>query len=1123
MNDKAYSFHYISLDSTVAYSNKALASSAHYEAGRNEAVNNLAFVDIVKMHYLEAERKLKGILESTDNQIEQLVANTQMMRLCQRQSRNKEFYDYYWNATRNLERINEERGSLSARLLRRVNYAETEMKIVLSTYLYYVGQVDSSVDALGEIKVDEGIQQDTAQLLNYFYNVGTGEYFTQGTAIERSRKEFDYLSKCCFMAHDGGYVFWEANALQAMSEHLQNAELRDSIMKDNYTAMKVLGVENLDAALVADSLARRSLEAFVAYGDVYQIAGALRTLSDCFFMEGDYRAAVDCLHEAIDRDSLINQSPSLKSSIYEKLSINYSALNEKKNSDYYRNLYLDMQENTRQDRELEARAEQLDKVSWQLNMMITGVFAAIVLLIVMLLVFAGKRRKREKTYTTELFLTPLKEWQRDETRTTDAVKEHYGEILEEQDEAEFTLERNMQKNIEQRAKMSLVNSITPLIDRMLAEIHNLQNRNESEKTRKARYEYILELTDKINEYNDVLTGWIQLRRGELSLRLESFRLQELFDIVKGGRSSFGMKNVLLEVDDTDAVVKADKTLTLFMINTMADNARKAVDEGGRVRVHADEADGYVEVSIADNGEGMDEEQLKNVFSHQPSTSRLQHGFGLMNCKGIIEKYKKVSQMFSVCDIFAESKKGQGTVFKFRLPHGKLRNFIALATLAASFLLPAKGFAGNGNLVKMYADSAYFSNLQGKYENTLRFSEIACRHLNERYSQVVPGGKDTLKLSGALDDKASELKWFEDSLPMPYDVILDMRNEVAVAALALHDWDTYNYNNGIFIKLFRVWSADYSLAKYVRQTQLARDAKNVAVILLTVILLCIIPAYYMSYYRYVIYYRSLVDRVNRINAILLDKTEAREKLREINSLWEKSKKARYKKTKEMVALDGVVQAICKALENNIRMRQKENCDLELAEDELKRLRYEAQRLYVCNNVLDNCFSALKHETMYYPSRIRQVIEKPQIDIVALGEITGYYKDLYTMLSMQAQSQLTANLKVDGRLLSYLKALLMKLSADERPEIRVHTADEVYDSYVLLYRKLKLDEVQASRLFTPLTCNLLALQIRQIVREIGETTGKRGCGVQARQGTGGGTEVVMTLWKRIKPDFDITDRL
>ena len=62
-----------------------------------------------------------------------------MMRLCQRESRNKEFYDHHERALKALRRIDEERDMIPERTLNRLNYAESEFHIVTSTYFYYVG------------------------------------------------------------------------------------------------------------------------------------------------------------------------------------------------------------------------------------------------------------------------------------------------------------------------------------------------------------------------------------------------------------------------------------------------------------------------------------------------------------------------------------------------------------------------------------------------------------------------------------------------------------------------------------------------------------------------------------------------------------------------------------------------------------------------------------------------------------------------------------------------------------------------------------------------------------------------------------------------------------------------
>ena len=69
----------------------------------------------------------------------------------------------------------------------------------------------------------------------------------------------------------------------------------------------------------------------------------------------------------------------------------------------------------------------------------------------------------------------------------------------------------------------------------------------------------------------------------------------------------------------------------------------------------------------------------------------------------------------------------------------------------------------------------------------------------------------------------------------------------------------------------------------------------------------------------------------------------------------------------------------------------------------RLALHQWQLYTYNNnaVLDNCLSTLKHETMYYPSRIRQIVD--QGDLQSLPEVTAYYRELYGLLSEQAQNQ------------------------------------------------------------------------------------------------------------------------
>ena len=216
LNHKSYAFHYRNLDSAEYYANKALALSLHDNEGQAEALNNLAFVATARMNYHVANALLNKAMKITDNQIELFVSDVQAMRLCQRQSRNKAFYTYRELALRRLHRIREEWKYLTKSQKRRFTYAETEFDIITSTYYYYVGLKRQSMEALKQIDPYGAIQQDTAQLLSYYYNLGTGNIIDKGSSEEIAQKEFDCLMRCYELARHNHYIFWEANAMQAI-------------------------------------------------------------------------------------------------------------------------------------------------------------------------------------------------------------------------------------------------------------------------------------------------------------------------------------------------------------------------------------------------------------------------------------------------------------------------------------------------------------------------------------------------------------------------------------------------------------------------------------------------------------------------------------------------------------------------------------------------------------------------------------------------------------------------------------------------------------------------------------------------------------------------------------------
>ena len=1118
LNDISYSYHYRNLDSTQVYAKRAFEHSHNYGDGRAEAMNNLAFVEIARMKYAKAFKILTSIPEQTDNQIEQLVCDVQLMRLCQRRSENKNFYHYLQHAQGCLKRLNEDEELLDERQRARLVYARSEYAIVYSAYLYYLGQLRLSTEALMAIDAGGEVVRDTAQLLAYYYNVGSGGILSGKTHERVVQAEFDNLMRCYLLSRQYRYQYWEANSLQAISEHLQNDDDRQRLTADNMQEIDFINVDQMPDSLLSGNLAQRALSLFEAYGDVYQTAGAWRTLSMSYRNIGDYNSAYACLTNALEKDTAINAAPDLVASIREQMSIVCSAMGDKPRSDYNRNIYLDLQERTRQDRQLEARVEQLSVSLRQLDFMIVAVMVLIAIIIGLLSYFGYQRHKQRRMVSTDRLLAPLDEWKQkceakyeekqeeieeieDETNVKKSQKEHYGEI-----------------SVEQRTKILIASSVIPLINRLTREFDVLTAGKCTPESRNEHLAYAGQLVDSIAECNQQLTKWIRLKQGGLQLNIKSFMLKDIFDVIRRNASDYKRHGITLHVEDNDTVVKADPVLTLFMVNTIAENARRYTPQGGEVKVSAEETDDYVEISIADNGSGMAKEQLDGLFTRKiiKDSSNVKaeggHGFGLINCKGIIDKYRKTSSIFSVCSISAESEAGKGSRFFFRLPKGIHRVLTIVAMLVYQCVTIAASTGHLTNVTAMeakaraYADSAYNCNINGQYERTIIFADSCICLLNKLYPERIPNASRRnrlMTLNGDYPAIAAELQWFRDSVKADYGTILDVRNETAVAALALRNWSLYSYNNAVYIQLFRDCSADNTIATYVRTMQQAESNRSVAMIMLIVMFVSIFPAYYLLYYRHRVYYRLCIGKIADINRVLLDDTmPSEEKLNRIDALWPESTETKLSKRmadRRPKELHDVVKAIRNSVSSDLNREKEMQVQLEIVRDQLRRQTMECDRLYVSNSVVDNCLSSLKHETMYYPSRIRQVLDNGELTaegIVSLRELALYYRMLYMALinqTVHTQYRIGSTDEI-LTMMNYMFAIIKRKNGGVAPGCAVSSYG---NSYAIL--TMTLDKCatrpDSHKLFTPYTDDFDYLVCCQIMRDIGDFTGMRGSGIQA----------------------------
>lgn len=1317
LNHLAYDMRYKDLSVAMKAAKRACQLAEGNSDLRAEALNNMGFCAFMRMDFEKASSLYLQALKEGGNEIEHLISDVGMMKICQRTSMNKEFYDYRNSALQRLKRIREDEALISdAHEKQRLNYAVSEFHIVSGIYFYYLEQHDESLRSINSITPDV-LQGDTAQWLYYEYMRGSGGMYEAPTREEITIGEFGCLTSCLLQSRKGGYIYFEANAMQAMAELLNFRSNRKILEEKHSGLLRLVNKEDLPVDSLPLYYARQALDLFKKYGDGYQISGTYRTIATYYNYSGQPEKALENLKAALqyvnwhhekyyhctdtaDRlqayvpdevrstelkwiaDEGIKTVPEWILRLREQLSRTYAAMGCKLESDYNRNVYLDLLDYTRQDKALESRYAALEKESRQINALLLLVVIGIFLLIVLFVMLNRRWRKRNKLYISilkEVFdlcrkiTSSVPENVTEVEEITDAVChtiktdfEHiFGatdvkivlEACSSEDEREeieagfyafelfspdksknigklllalphplrkekqtllqlvlpylaWTLENGMnlvsldderrrlekeqyiheqhvaenkRQNMVKKACLSIVTGIFPYIDRVANEVHKLQSVPYASRAdiKKGKFEYIDELITRINEYNEILAIWIKMRQGVLSLNIESFALKELFGIIAKGRRSFEIKHQELQVDPTEAVVKADKALTLFMINTLTENARKYTPEYGHITLSTKETDEYVEISVSDDGPGLSEEDVNRILGEKvydsgaigmgtaADTEELRRqkgsGFGLMNCKGIIEKYRKTNAVFSVCCFSIDSTLGKGSRFYFRLPKGVKRTLSICLIFAMSILglgscqssvykqPEEKNRVAYDSLLSIandYANWVYDCNVNARYQEALVYADSVLYYMNLHYLKYSKRKYPLLKLYRD-DYEAAEQTWLAQGFDTDYYILLDVRNEAAVAGLAVKDFRTYYYNNRAYTTLYKQISKDRSLEEYCVRMQQSANNKLIALGIFLLLVVVCLAGYYILYLRHRLHYRYNMEQVFEINQSIFsvaqpgDEEESNvaedilKKLsEEMNELFPIADMALALYDEETSSLhyifgeEGENEDLCNRMERcfekklvswtneaswnyfplNVDINEENYCagvlavkaalpcvrendrllvelivsylavvlhnavvcvrrkhyDIELAQDDARRASYEENMLHVQNMVLDNCLSTIKHETIYYPNRIKQIVdrlnrqdnislqeEKQQLQTIS--ELVSYYKDIFTLLSSCASRQLDditfrrAEVNVAvliGQVEKYLRKISRKLSYSLKLEVEQEAGLSVAGDGVLL---------------------------------------------------------------------------
>lgn len=312
---------------------------------------------------------------------------------------------------------------------------------------------------------------------------------------------------------------------------------------------------------------------------------------------------------------------------------------------------------------LEKDAQIQQEVLFRQRLMIAGVVILVILLMVVVLLLSLKNRVKQKANEQ---LTMQK--QQIEEKSRELLKLYEEIKLQKEDLQNLSLEltdinRTKDKlfSITSHDMRSPLNTLKGLI--ALFNNGNISPEEMREMTQKLEVK-----VNTLSEFLDNLLNWSKAQMQGIEMYPEVINLPEIANEVIGLLAIQAQQKQITILNHLSEEIYcfADENLTALVLRNLISNAIKFTYNHGEINIKASllEKTNRVKVQIIDNGIGLDEVQLKNIFSLESYTTRGTQqetgtGLGLILCREFVEKQGG--------SIEVESKKNEGSTFSFTLP------------------------------------------------------------------------------------------------------------------------------------------------------------------------------------------------------------------------------------------------------------------------------------------------------------------------------------------------------------------------------------------------------------------------------------------------------------------------
>ena len=170
-----------------------------------------------------------------------------------------------------------------------------------------------------------------------------------------------------------------------------------------------------------------------------------------------------------------------------------------------------------------------------------------------------------------------------------------------------------------------------------------------------------------NLLEDILM-WIRANSGKIPYEPQNLNLTTICnEVVEKISITAQAKEITINYSKTDNnIVFADINMLKTVLRNLISNAIKFSNKGGKIRILAKKNPSDTQITVSDNGVGIEDDEQTKLFeisqsiSNKGTMGEKGTGLGLKLCKELIERHKG--------KIWVESKVGKGSNFIFTLPN-----------------------------------------------------------------------------------------------------------------------------------------------------------------------------------------------------------------------------------------------------------------------------------------------------------------------------------------------------------------------------------------------------------------------------------------------------------------------